>query len=344
MPTRRLLTGITKYGHVSIFSGLNNLNDISLDDEYNSICGISETEFKKYFTDSVKKFAEANDAPEEDVWVALKANYDGYHFSKVKEGIYNPFSILLTFNKMELGSHWFTSGTPSFLVNAVKRYEIPLNRLEGESFTKAQLADITDPERNYQALFFQAGYLTIKGYIPGRFGIDSEPPRFTLGFPNKEVKRGFWDTLYRSYLFRHSDITPFDETGFIQAVETGDPQEFMTRLQSLLANLSYGNTPKENVRLKEINFQNDLQIIFRMLGFKVHTEIAVSSGRIDMTVETSSYVYLFEFKTDSTAEAALQQIKDKVYAAKFASDPRRVFLIGASFSTATNSLESFIIE
>ena len=339
-----MLTGITKFGHVSIFSGLNNLNDISLTDDYNALCGVSETEFRKYFAPSVKNMANEYGIPEQDVWDAFRVNYDGYHFSKVKEGIYNPFSIMLSFYNNEIGMHWFTSGTPSFLVNTVKRYDIPLSRLEGQSFTKAELSDISDPRQNYQALFFQAGYLTIKDYIPGKIGLHSVLPRFTLGFPNEEVRSGFWDTLYKGYLFPNRTVTPFDETGFIQAVETGNPEEFMTRLQALLGELSQGNTPKENVRLKEINFQNDLQIIFRMLGFQVQTEITVSSGRIDMTVETPSYVYLFEFKTDSTPEAALKQIKDNAYATKFASDSRRIFLIGANFSTETNSLTSFLIE
>ena len=339
-----MLTGITKYGHVSIFSGLNNLNDISLSDDYNAICGVSETEFHKYFASSIKEVADEYGIEESDVWIAFRENYDGYHFSKVKEGIYNPFSVMLSFYNKEIGSHWFTSGTPTFLVNAVKRYRIPLASLEGESFTKAELSDISDPENNYQALFFQAGYLTIKGYIPGKFGMDSEPPRFTLGFPNKEVRRGFWESLFKGYLLDGHPTSTFDEKGFIHAVETGNPQDFMTRLQSLLAELSYGNTPKENVRLKEINYQNDLYIIFRMLGFRVKTEITVSSGRIDMTVETPSYVYLFEFKTDSTPEMAVRQIRDNVYAARFASDPRRVFLIGANFDTKTNTLDSFVIE
>ena len=339
-----MLTGITRYGHVSVFSGLNNLNDISLDDSYNAICGVSESEFHRYFEPSVKEMALEYGVPEQDVRDAFRVNYDGYHFSKAEEGIYNPFSIMLSFQHKEIGSHWFASGTPSFLVNAVRRYSIPLASLEGESFTKAQLSDVSDPETNYQALFFQAGYLTIKGYVPGKFGVDSYPPKFTLGIPNEEVRRGFWDSLYRGYLFQGRPVTPFDEKGFIHAVETGDPEDFMARLGALLAELSHGNTPKEDVRLKEINFQNDLQIIFRMLGFLVRTEIAVASGRIDMTVETGSYVYIFEFKVDSTAEEALKQVKKNVYDAKFAADPRRVFLIGASFSSRTNTLADCIIE
>lgn len=339
-----LLTGITKFGHVSVFSGLNNLIDISLDEDYNAICGVSETEFRKYFPESVKSLAKEYNASEEDMWNALRIHYDGYHFSKSKEGIYNPFSLMVSFKRRKLGFFWFTSGTPWFLVNTLNCYGFPLSSLEGEWFTEEELLDITDPEHNYQALFFQAGYLTIKGYQPGQIVPFVKLEKFQLGFPNEEVRYGFWNTLYDKYLFRHHPRSIFNQPEFIKAVETGNPQEFMERLQSLLAELSHGNTPKDNVRLKEINFQNDLQIIFRMLGFEVHTEITTASGRIDMTVETPSFVYLFEFKTDSTPESALKQIKDNGYALKFKADPRRVFLIGANFDPTTNSLDSFLIE
>lgn len=182
-----LLTGITKFGHVSTSSDLNNLNDISLTDDYNAICGVSETEFKKYFAESIRKFAEDNDASEQDVWNAFKSNYDGYHFSKVKEGIYNPFSIMLAFYNKEIGSHWFNSGTPSFLVNAVKRYSFKFEKLEGLSFTRSELCYINC----LHALLFQAGYLTIKEYIPATFGEFSQFPKYILGIPNKEVRRAF---------------------------------------------------------------------------------------------------------------------------------------------------------
>ena len=212
-----MLTGITKFGHVSVFSGLNNLNDISLSDDYNAICGVSESEFKKYFPASIKTVAEEYGVTDDEMWEAFRFNYDGYHFSKVKEGLYNPFSIMLSFYYKEIGMHWFTSGTPSFLVNALKLYKFPLNRLEGESFTKAQLTDITDPAKNWQALFFQAGYLTIKGYIPGTIGPFQQLPKYTLGFPNEEVRYGFWTTLYDNYIYGDRSSTPFDQTGFIKA-------------------------------------------------------------------------------------------------------------------------------
>ena len=342
-----MLTGVTKYSHVSIFSGLNNLKDISLNPKYNAICGVSETEFRNYFGPSIRNFSEATKWPEDTVWKVFKTKYDGYHFCGEGEGIYNPFSILWAFDDNKLGDYWFRSGTPDLLAKVLLKNNYNLKDLEGREFTETQLSDLTNPDKDYHALFFQAGYLTIKGYRPATLNpvtCADTPEKFILGFPNREVMTGFWSSLYQNYLFTNRPTTPFDETGFIQAVETGDPEEFMTRLQALLSELSQGNTPKENVRLKEINFQNDLQIIFRMLGFQVQTEITVSSGRIDMTVETPSYVYLFEFKTDSTPEAALKQIKDNDYATKFASDSRRIFLIGANFSTETNSLTSFLIE
>ena len=342
-----MLTGVTKYSHVSIFSGLNNLKDVSMNPKYNAICGVSESEFRKYFGPSIENFAEANGWAVESVWNVFKAKYDGYHFCGKGEGIYNPFSILWAFDDNKLGDYWFRSGTPDLITKVLRKNNYNLSNIEGGEFTETQLSDLVDPNKDYHALFFQAGYLTVKGYKPATLNpvtFADTPEKFILGFPNREVSTGFWSSLYSNYLFSDRPATPFDETGFITAVETGHPEDFMNRLGALLSELSQGNTPKDNVRLKEINFQNDLQIIFRMLGFHVNTEITVASGRIDMIVETSSFVYLFEFKVNSTPEAAIQQIKDNLYAAKFASDPRRVFLIGANFSSKTNTLTSSIAE
>lgn len=337
-----MLTGVTKFGHVSVFSGLNNLKDISLNPRYNKICGISETEFRENFQESVHNFAKANKWPEDSVWKAFKVKYDGYRFCGEGEGIYNPFSILWAFSDNKFGDYWFRSGTPSILVKSIKRRKYNLSDIEGGWFTESDLSDISEPDRDYHALFFQAGYLTIKGYEPSTLNpvtFFATPEKYSLGFPNMEVRTGFWSALYRNYLFADQQSSPFDEKGFIKDVETGNPQGFMERLQSLLSLISPGNSKKG-----EVHFQNELQIIFRMLGFHVDTEITMASGRTDMTIKTPSYVYIFEFKLDSTAEEAIKQIHDKGYAMPYKSDPRKVFLIGANFDSNTNNIDNFLIE
>ena len=327
-----MLTGVGKFGHVSIFSGLNNLNDISLLPPYNAICGVSETEFRDNFGPSVENFAKANDMSEADVWAVFKSQYDGYHFSRAKEGLYNPFSILKAFRNNMIDQYWFTSGTPEFLLKIVQRNKYALTNIEGALVTSQDLSDINDPGKNYLALFFQTGYLTIKGY-------EDETKRFILDFPNEEVRSGFWNTLYRQYVFDGTPQQSFDIFNFVKDIREGRPLEFMTRLQSLTAMISPGVD-----RGKEIHFQNVMQIIFRLLGFSVHTEVESSEGRCDMLVETPSFIYVMEFKINSSPQVAIQQIKDRGYAAPYRSDGRKVILIGANFSTKTNRLDDFLVE
>ena len=327
-----MLTGVGKFGHVSIFSGLNNLNDISLDDDYNTVCGISETEFRRDFPTSVRDFAQTRGLTEEEVWQRFRANYDGYHFSKSGEGLYNPFSVLLAFQKNEIDDYWFQSGTPTFLVKTIQKYNYPLDALEGAVVSRDDLSDITDPGNNFYALFYQTGYLTIKGFEP-------QTREYVLGFPNDEVRTGFWNVLFRQYVLMRQPRSVFGISAFVSDVNSGNPDAFMERLQALVATISPGTE-----KGKEIHFQNIVQVIFHMLGFQVHTEIRSAYGRCDMIVETATHVYILEFKIDSTPQCALRQIRDKGYAAPFAADPRRVFLIGANFSTATDTLDGYLVE
>ena len=328
-----MLTGVTKFAHVSIFSGLNNLNDVSLEPACNALCGISESEFHRYFRESVRQFSQTTKKPEDEVYKLFKKNYDGYHFAKRGEDIYNPFSILKAFFKNDFGKYWFASGTPSLLINLLKRYDYPLRGIEGAQLSELQLSDLSRPERNYHALFYQTGYLTIKGY-------NEESDKYILGMPNEEVRSAFWECLYDQYILDRTDeFDTFSIEEFINDVKTGRPDEFMDRLQSLIAQLSPGVERK-----KEIHFQNILQIIFTMLGFRMQSEITFATGRADMIVQTPDYVYVMEFKINGSPEDAIRQILEKNYAVPFKSDPRTVYLIGASFNTETNQLESYQLE
>ena len=327
-----MLTGVTKFAHVSIFSGLNNLVDISLNERYNAICGITETEFRRDFAESVGCFANATGKTEDEVWDAFRKSYDGYHFSTVEEGIYNPFSVLYAFNDNKLGEYWFASGTPSFLTELLKKYEFPLEDLEEAELSASDLADLTNPAASYHALFYQTGYLTIKGY-------DEDYQLYKLGFPNMEVRNGFWNSLYKDFILSGRRTSPFSLKKFTEDILYGKVEDFLQRLQALIGQIS----PQRELN-KEIHFQNILQIIFTMLGFRMQSEITFATGRADMIVQTPDYVYVMEFKINGSPEAAIRQIREKNYAVPFKSDPRTVYLIGAKFNSETNQLESYQIE
>ncbi len=194
-----MLTGVTKFGKVSVFSGLNNLKDISMLPRYNSLCGISESEFHDYFGDSIRNFAEEHDLTAQQTWDKFRLLYDGYRFASKGENIYNPFSVLNAFDSEEFGSYWYESGSPSYLIKLIERYHFRLSNLEGERRTSSQLSDISDVSRDIVPLLYQSGYLTIKGYenLSGR-DLGGE---YILGFPNREVTESFWTSL-SNHFFR----------------------------------------------------------------------------------------------------------------------------------------------
>ena len=327
-----MLTGVTKFGRVSVFSGLNNLTDISMHPDYNGLCGITESEFHKYFAESVEWFASINGMTEERVWQEFKREYDGYRFSDIGEYIYNPFSVLSAFKAKRLNHYWFSTGSSSYLIKLVKRHNFVLSNIEGERRKDSALSDISDISRDFVPLLYQAGYLTIKDYDP----VTRE---YTLGFPNREVYEGFWDSL-ANYFFRDTGgRSTFDLRSFENDLKQGRPEDFMKRLESLFADTESVHEPD-----KEIHFQNMMAIAAKMLGLCVRTEIHSSLGRCDMEIETPGYVYIFEFKVDRPAEDAMRQIHDKGYAHRYAADHRTVFLIGVSFSTKKRNIDTYLLE
>ena len=283
-----LLTGVTKFGKVSVFSDLNNLEDISRDEAYYDICGISEKELIDNFSEDIQELARANGQTFEQACERLKTDYDGYHFYPDSPGIYNPFSLFNTFKKRQYGSYWFETGTPTYLVELLKLHKYDLYRMAHEKTTSDVLDSIDASSTNPIPVIYQSGYLTIKGYIP-------EPRIYELGFPNREVEEGFLKFLLPYY-------TPLQETGsgfaiwdFISDVKSGDIDGFMERLQSFLADCPY-----ELAKDVELHYQNVLFIVFRLAGLYTKVEYHTSRGRIDLVLQTDSYVYVMEFKLDGT--------------------------------------------
>ena len=324
------LTGVTKFGKVSVFSDLNNLNDISMDAKYCDICGITEREIHAYFEDSIRELAAANGMTFDEACAKLKEHYDGYHFEVGTEGIYNPFSLLCTFSKKAFKDYWFETGTPTFLVELLKKYNYRLENLTKERMTADVLNCVDAPGANPVPMIYQSGYLTISGYLP-RFG------KYLLGFPNKEVETGFINFLLPAYIPAR-DTTEFDISLFVEDVEAGDAESFMTRLQSLFAGTDY-----KIVGDMEKYFQNSLYLIFKIMGFYTDVERNTSKGCIDVVVKTADYIYIIECKLDRSAEEAMAQIESRGYAAPFATDPRKLYRIGVNFSSQTRGVESYII-
>ena len=325
-----LLTGVTKFGKVSVFSDLNNLEDISMNERFVGLCGITEREIHEYMEPELHELAAAQGLSYEEACGRLKEMYDGYHFAENTEGIYNPFSLLNTFKSRKFGNYWFETGTPTYLVELLKRSRYNLKDLP-EAVGNADVLNSIYGDDEPLPVIYQSGYLTIKGYNP-RFGT------YRLGFPNKEVEKGFMEFLVPFYTSVKKDEAPFAIERFVCEVEDGDVDAFFGRLRSFLA-----DSPYELARDLELHYQNVLFILFKLLGLYVNVEYHTSQGRIDMVVQTERYVYVMEFKLDGTAEEALRQIEERQYALPFTSGRRKLFKIGVNFSEKARNIEKWIV-
>ncbi len=326
------LTGVTKFGKVSIFSDLNNLRDISMLPAYSDICGISDEEIDSYFKESINELAFSNGLTYDETREKLKIWYDGYHFCLNNKGIYNPFSLLNTFANNAFNDYWFETGTPTFLVDLLKRTDYDLNRIQKEEVTSAVLNSIDTFSRNPIPMIYQSGYLTIKDY-------DEEFKTYRLGFPNMEVEQGFIQYLMPFYTPLDENESTFIVSQFVKDVRNGNPEQFMERLQSMFSNISYETTGEI-----EKYFQNAMYLIFMMMGFYTEVERRTSRGRMDIVIQTKDYIYVMELKLDGSAEEALKQIEDKGYAEPFAKDSRKLYKIGINFSSATRGIDEYLIK
>ena len=334
------LTGVTKFSKISIFSDLNNLRDISLEKHYAGICGITQKELETNFQPEIQVLADGQDLAYQETLTALQQWYDGYCFAPAGEGMYNPFSLLNAFAKERFGSYWFETGTPTFLVNYLKEAHYFIPDLDGQVvLTESELQTYRAIAQEPFPILFQSGYLTIKEYI-------KEARLYRLGFPNDEVRYGFLENLLPAYA-----AIPFGETGksvwqFVEDVRKGNVNGFMERMQSLIAGISYDNFSSKELKLREQNYQTAVYLIFKLMGQFVQTEVHCSTGRSDCVVYTADTIYLFEFKLSgsSSAEDALEQIKENAYAAQHKTDGKKIVLIGTSFSEETRTIKDWKIE
>ena len=322
------LTGVTKLGKMSIFSGLNNLNDISMDLGFSDICGVSEEELKTYFDESVSTLARHCGLTKEECYGKLKTMYDGYHFSEGAAGVYNPFSLLNTFKANRFRMYWFETGTPTFLVRYLKQIKCNLDNISKDKVSVETLTGANYVAPAPITLMYQTGYLTITSYNE-RFNT------YTLDYPNEEVKAGFLNSL--SQLYAPALIQgEFSVYNFVEDIERGDVQGFMDRFTSFLSDNSY-----EIQGDLELYFQNTMSVMLKMMGLYVKTEYRTSNGRIDIVFDTDKYVYIIELKRDLSPEEALRQIEAKGYDKPFLSSGKEIIKLGINFSSQTRTVDGW---
>lgn len=331
------LTGITKFGKMSIFSALNNLNDISMDMDFGAICGITEEELLSNFEESIRNLAEFEEIDYKEAVNLLKKNYDGYHFNRNCPDIYNPFSILCVMKEKEIKPYWSATGTPSLLAKLLVEKNYDLENLNGIKANVARLMDIGNQFDDPVSLFYQTGYLTIKGY-------DKLTKRYTLGFPNEEIEVTFAGFIIPYYQKARALNIDSYSNDFIDGIIDGNPKLAINALEAFSASINYDIIQAPEV---ERHFQNMIFMFSRLLlpyATEVKTEHHTSDGRIDLLIKTDHFIYIIEIKRDGSPEDAIKQIEEKYYGLQFKTDPRKVYYIGLNFSTEKRRLEGYAIK
>ena len=329
-----LLTGVGKLGQINVFSGLNNIRDISMSPEYSAICGITDEELRANFREGIEALGQEYGWDYEETVRQLKENYDGYHFARDLKDIYNPFSLLNALEDRHLDKYWYHTGTPTMLYDRLRNWEYPLGDLEGVRVYADTLNDGDVLGDELEVLFYYTGYLTIRDYIRGEDG-----EQYVLGYPNAEVRSGFFNGLVKASLGMN-DRKRMDWTARLRgAVRSGDIVDFLRLMQQFMAGNSYRTNPNT-----EVHYQDLVYIISRLIGLNADVERATSDGRIDMILDGPKTIYIIEVKLDQTALAALRQIQEKHYDLPYLHLGKPIVKVGVNISSATRTLDSWLIE
>lgn len=326
------LTGVSRFSKLNIFSGLNNILDITLMDDFNDICGITEEELHLYFRDGITLLGQKEGYDYEWAAQELKRNYDGYRFSRDGIDIYNPWSVLNALNAKMIDTYWNDTGIPTLIAESLRKTDVDLRKYFNAKCSISDLKgmDLTDPDP--LAVMYQAGYLTIKHYDPRR-------KRFTLGIPNREVKEGLMNMLLPYYAnLKNRKVSDYIWT-YTDLLEEGNAEGFMNELQAFFAGITY-QLKMDN----ENNFQNAVYVFLSLIGLEVNAEEETSDGRIDILLKTDKYVYIIELKYDGTPHEALEQIDRKRYSLPYEGKGRTVIKIGASFDSGTRRIDNWDIR
>ena len=329
-----LLTGVTKFSQVSVFSGFNQPKDISMDGRYEALCGITQDEIDRYFPQPIADMAADYRCTPGEMKQRLKQQYDGYHFSDRLTDVYNPFSLLNALDSRRIYDYWFRSGTPTYLIRLLAHFNENINELTGKYYRPEEFVDYKADVERPLPMIFQSGYLTIKNY-------DFQFNTFLLDFPNNEVKNGFLTMLATSYLKPQEEMGTWIRS-VVMTLQEGNTDRLRTLFTSFLASIPYTMRRKEGEAERERYFQYTFYLIMRLVSvYTVYVEKAQSQGRVDCVVETPQYVYIFEFKLDGTAAEALQQIEDRGYAREYAADTRQLYRVGVGFSSETGTVSDW---
>ena len=325
------LTGVTKFAQVSVFSDLNQLNDISMKPQYATVCGITKQELEVTFAPELDRLAETNGLTYEETLNKMTALYDGYHFCEFAEGVFNPFSVLNVFDGFKFSNYWFQTGTPTFLVELLKESDYDLRTLiDGIETSASSFTEYRVDANNPIPLIYQSGYLTIKDY-------DKEFQLYRLAFPNDEVRYGFLNFLVPYYTPVNEDEQNFYIGKFVQELRAGEVDAFLTRLQAFFADFPY-----ELSDATERHYQVVFYLVFKLMGQFTGAEVRSARGRADAVVKTPKYIYVFEFKLNGTAEQALQQIDEKGYLIPYQADDREVVKVGVEFSAEKRNINRWL--
>ena len=332
-----MLTGITKFSQVSMFSGFNQPDDISFEEDYEALCGITQIELEAVFNDAIWELSASLHVSKEEALTLLKQNYDGYHFSKRMTDVYNPFSVINALKKRCLEDYWFASGTPSYLVRLLGNTPEDVMSYTNKDYTRDMFINYKADSSKPLPMLFQAGYLTIKSYDPIF-------KTYTLDFPNDEVKQGLVTLLANDYL-KQDGAMKSAVIRIVRALRDGDLEQTRKLFTAFLAETPYSMRPKKDQKDRELYFHYTFYLLMRLIScYTVYTEKQLSEGRADCIVETPKYVYIFEFKLDGTADEALAQIRERGYGKAYEADNRQVYAIGASFSSKTGTVEEWKTE
>ena len=329
-----MLTGVTKFSQVSVFSGFNQPEDISMSGDFEGLCGITKDELLSVFDEPIHALADKFKISYDETVERLKKKYDGYHFGEEMIDIFNPFSILNCLKSKRMHNFWFASGTPTYLVRLLAHSNENINELVGKYYDASQFIDYKADIEQPLPKIYQSGYLTIKDW-----NIDRNT--YLLDFPNEEVRNGFIETLASRY-FSESSQPKSWVNDVTDALDNGDTARFEKLMTTLLSSTTYRFQRKQDAMECERYFQYTFYLIVKMLGFySTVAEKETSEGRIDCVVECPGYVYIIEFKLNGSAEAALKQIEDKGYAKPYAADSRKVIALGINFSSEKGTIDGF---
>jgi len=320
------ITGISKFSQLSIFSEINNLKVISMLPEYATLCGFTQQEIEDNFQEGIERLASKQGITVEETLNRLRKTYDGYHFAANSPGVYNPYSIINALSDGTFDNYWFSTGTPSFLVEMLRKFHTDISRIDGSEAEAPEFDAPTEDMKSILPLFYQSGYITIKDY-------DSKFDVYTLGFPNKEVRDGMMRTLYPYYITPNTDGRAAVLRNISKGFMYNNVELSMQTLQAFLESIPY-----QDSRFDENHYTQMLYVIFSLLGLHVESQVRTAKGRIDVVVKTDDYIYVMEVKLDRPAKEALEQIDSKGYLIPYTLDGKQLMKIGMSFSTSERNV------